>query len=299
MLSIIIPFFNEEENLPLLYQELVSVLDKSKSEYEIVFVDDGSTDKSSSLLRHVVKNNPSVKLIQSFTRRGKGYALQRGVQESRGEVVAFMDADLQDDPSDLPRFLDKIEEGYELVNGVRQRKDNAVIRTYSKLGNIFLRTFVRSPFSDINCGFKMMKRKVLDEIPFYANNFRFIPIAAFYRGFRVTEISVHNRPRKYGTSKFGMGKVVIGLIDTLTAFFLYEFSERPLHFFGIIGGFFFLIGFVSAAYMSYERLFLGMLLYQRPALQLAILFMVVGIQIIMTGFIGELIVYMNKKQPRV
>lgn len=296
MLSVIIPFYNEEENLPILYDELTRELAMHKNPYEVIFVNDGSSDKSAEVIGSITKKDSHIKLVSYHTRLGKGNALQKGVNESKGDVIVFMDADLQDDPADLTAFLKKLDEGYDLINGVRRRKDNLVIRTYSKLGNAFLRNFVRSPLTDINCGFKMMKRDILSEIPFYSNNFRFLPIAAHRRGYRVAEIPVNNRPRKFGVSKFGMGKIVIGFIDTITAYFLYEFAERPLHFFGVIGGIFFGLGALVTLYMTYERIFYGVLLYRRPALQFAILFIVVGIQIIMTGFIGELIVYINKKK---
>jgi hypothetical protein len=153
-----------------------------------------------------------------------------------------------------------------------------------------------SPVTDINCGFKAMKKEVLDEIAVYGNSFRFLPLTANFRGFKVVELPVINRPRKYGKSKFGPGKIFSGMFDTLRAYFIYQFSEKPLYFFGAIGGSLFLIGFFIGLYLSIERIFFGMLLYRRPALWLAVLLIIVGIQIIMTGMIGELIVYMNKKK---
>ena len=183
-----------------------------------------------------------------------------------------------------------------MVNGIRTvRKDNEIIRLYSNFANKVLRFILHSPFTDINCGFKIMRKSVLDEISLYANNFRFLPVAAFYKGFKVGEIPVDNRSRKFGTSKYRAGKLFIGLIDTFNAYFLYQFSERPLHFFGIIGGIFFLTGLAIAFILTIERVFFNMLLYRRPALLYGIVLIIVGIQIILTGFIGELIVYINKK----
>ncbi|MEO6508856.1 MAG: glycosyltransferase, partial [Patescibacteria group bacterium] len=145
-------------------------------------------------------------------------------------------------------------------------------------------------------GFKALKKEILKDTVFYGNNFRFLPLAAFTQGYKVTEVAVDNRARKYGVPKFGNGKAFIGLIDTITAYFLYKFAEKPLHFFGIIGGVFFVIGFLMALYLTIERVFFGVLLIYRPLLQLAILLIIVGIQIGMTGIIGELIVYLNKKK---
>lgn len=297
MLSIIIPFYNEKESLVQLHKELTDAL--GSMQYELIFIDDGSIDGGKEVLQNLSKTDSHI-LFTSFARRsGKGYALDKGVHMSKGERIMFMDADLQDDPKDIPHFLKKMDDGYDLVNGVRtKRKDSSVIKFYSKMGNGFLKKFLHSPFTDINCGFKLFKREMLDEIPLYSNNFRFLPVAAYYKGFQVTEIPVNNRPRKHGSSKFGITKSYVGFIDTITAYFLYQFAERPLHFFGTIGGIFFAFGFIVAAYLLYERIFQGVLLYRRPGLQFAIVFIVIGIQIIMTGFIGELIVYINKRNQK-
>ena len=300
MISIIIPFHNEGENISKLVEEIKTSLKEEEFGYEVVLVNDGSTDDFKNSLSKLLKDNKQVKLIDLPRRMGKGEALVRGLRESIGEIIVFMDGDLQDDPNDIARLYKKLDDKYDLVNGIRaKRQDNAVIKLYSVAGNYFLRSFVNSPIHDVNCGFKMFRRHILDHVVLYANNFRFLPIAAYYKGFRVTEIEVNNRPRLYGKSKFGITKPIIGFIDTLTAYFLYQFSERPLHFFGVIGGAFFLTGFLISLYLSYERIFLGVLLYRRPMLQFAILMIVIGIQIVMTGFIGELIVYVHKAKKNV
>ncbi len=300
MLSIIIPFYNEKESLPVLYAELTTEL-KKHGTYEIVFVDDGSSDDSFYVADSIVQKDSRVQLIRNRTRLGKGNALTRGIAVSRGDVLIFMDADLQDDPQDISQFLKKLGAGFDLVNGMRvTRKDNLVIRAYSKAANWFLRAFVHSPFTDINCGFKVLRRAVLDEVVLYGNNFRFLPVAAHISGFAVSEIAVHNRERTYGKSKFGIGKIFVGFFDTFTAYFLYKFAERPLHFFGIAGLLFFAVGFLVALYLTIERVFFQVLLYRRPMLQFAILMILVGIQILMTGILGELIVYIHKKRnPRI
>lgn len=288
MISIIVPFYNEAESLPVLIEQLTQELHKTKEEWEIILVDDGSTDNYKV---------DDVRVIRLRKRFGKGEALRIGVNNAKGDILIFMDADLQDDPKDIPHFLKKIKDGYDLVNGRRvNRQDSFLIKAYSNSFNKFLRLFVRSPLSDINCGFKAMKKEIFDEIILYGNNFRFLALAAFYKGFKVTEVPVNNRPRKFGVSKFGPGKFFIGLLDTLGAFFLYQFAESPLHFFGTIGSFFFLVGFITALFLSIQRIFFGVLLYRRPALLFAILMIIVGIQILMTGIIGELIVYLNKKK---
>jgi glycosyltransferase involved in cell wall biosynthesis len=297
MLSIIIPFHNEEENLVILYQELETALNKKGYDYEVVFVNDGSTDKSGQMVDELAKNNNRIIVVHLQKRSGKGNALVGGINKAHGDILVFMDADLQDNPADITKLIGKINQDYDLVNGIRTtRKDSSIIKTYSRLANAFLKFFSQSPFTDINCGFKALKRNVLDEIVLYGNNFRFLPLAAFYQGFKVSEVPVDNRERRHGQSKFGAGKLFIGVFDTITASFLYRFAEKPLHFFGTIGGALFVTGFIIAFVLSIQRLFFNVLLYQRPALLFAILLIIVGLQIVMTGIIGELIVYINKKK---
>ncbi len=297
MISIIIPFFNERENLPILYKELVDELEHLNRAYELIFVNDGSTDGSGVYARELAEKDSHVVFVNNRKRSGKGTALANGIRNAKGDIYVFMDADLQNDPKDIHDFLEKIDNGFDLVNGIRDTRDddNSLIRIYSNLGNKFVKKFLKSPFTDINSGYKVIRKEVLEEFTLYANNFRFMPLAAYMKGFKVGEVKIHNRPRKHGVSKFGTSKIFIGLIDTLTAYFLYQFSERPLHFFGIIGGVFFASGFLFTLYLTIERLFFGVLLYRRPSLLFGILLIIVGIQIIMTGFIGELIVYFHKR----
>lgn len=290
MISIIIPFHNERENLILLHKKLLHVLMKTKQEFEVVFVDDGSTD-------NYKLPSTNYKLIKHRKRMGKGKALISGFAASKGDVVVFMDADLQDDPEDLPLFFKKIDEGYDLVNGWRKnRKDPFFKKFYSAVFNQFLLGgLLRSKFHDINCGFKAMKREVLENVSIYGDNYRFVPILADKEGFKTAEIVVNHHPRLHGRSKYGFFRVISGFFDTLSTFFIYSFSEKPLQFFGPVGTLVFLAGFILCAYLAYERLFFGVLLFRRPALLLGVLLIIVGIQIIMTGIIGELIVYLNSK----
>ena len=294
MLSIIIPFHNEKENLSILLTQIHDVL-KDQS-YEIVLVDDGSTDQSSTSIKDQV-DGKKVILLKMGRQMGKGKALSVGIDRSQGENIVFMDADLQDDPADINHFAQKLSEGYDLVNGIRvNRKDNAIIKLYSTLAGWFLKTFLRSPFTDINCGFKIFKKKLTRDITLYGNNFRFFPLAAFYEGFKVAEIPVNNRPRIHGKTKYGISKLFIGFIDMVSAYFLYKFAERPLHFFGSIGSIFFGIGSLIIIIVTYQRIFEGILLYRRPALQYGIFLLILGVQIIATGILGELMVYLHNKR---
>ncbi len=294
MLSIIIPFHNEKENLPILISQLHDAL--KNQAYEIILVDDGSTDGSSAVIKNEV-DEKKVILLKMGRQMGKGKALSVGLAQSQGINIVFMDADLQDDPADINHFVKKLSEGHDLVNGIRvNRKDNLVIKLYSSSAGWFLKTFLRSPFTDINCGFKVFRKKLIKDITLYGNNFRFFPLAAFYEGYKVTEIPVNNRPRIHGTSKYGITKLFIGLIDMVSAYFLYKFAERPLHFFGFIGSIFFSVGALIIAIVTYQRIFEGILLYRRPALQYGILLFILGVQVIMTGILGELIVYLHNKK---
>jgi len=294
MISIIIPFFNEADSLPLLYKRLTSVLGKLKTNFEIIFVDDGSTDGSLKNLKMV---SPQVKIITHRKRLGKGQSLADGFKQSTGGTVVFMDADLQDDPADINKFLDKIRRGLQFVNGWRMKRQDPVSKTLpSSIFNlIIIKLFFKAKFHDINCGFKAMKREVLEQIPLYADNYRFLPLLAEGKGFRTGEVVVTHHKRRYGKSKFGFLRLMYGLLDTVTAYFIDKFSEKPLHFFGPIGSILFVSGFLVTIDLVFERIFYQRMLYRRPALLLGILFIIVGIQVIMTGIIGVLIVYLDKK----
>ena len=294
-ISVVIPFHNEKENLLALVDGLEKVVSRGSYDYEILLVDDGSYDGYESFLPQLTEKK-TVMLIKLNRQMGKGKALSEGLERALGDAILFMDADLQDDPEDIPLFIEKLESGYDFVNGHRfTRKDNGIIKIYSTIARWFLRNYLNSPFTDINCGFKMFRKKILSDVVLYGNNFRFLPLAAFYEGYRVGEVNVHNKPRIYGKSKYGISKLFVGLIDMLSAYFLYKFAEKPLHFFGGIGAILFGIGGLALAWVTYERIVMGVLLYRRPALLYAIFLVILGIQIIMTGIIGELIVYLHKK----
>lgn len=294
MISIIIPFFNEKKNLPLLLDKLLVQLIKIKKEYEIIFVDDGSTDDGAKS----ISQSDTVRVEIHRKRFGKGKALKTGISAAKGDIIVLMDADLQNDPKDLPAMLKKLDSGYDLVNGIRvgRHSDNFVLGSYSLFAEKFLKNFLESPYSDINCGFKVFRRSVLSGFVFYGNNFRFFPLGVYYSGYKVTEMPVTDNARLHGKSKFGPGKLLIGIFDTLTAYFIYRFAERPLHFFGPVGSVIFLSGFLLSLYLTIERLFFNVLLITRPILWLGLLLIIIGIQIMMTGVIGELIVYLNKKK---
>lgn len=292
MISIIIPFYNEKENLPLLLKLLIKEQKKLKEPSEIIFVDDGSTD---AWRLNFQKNN--IKVLSHRKRFGKGKALLTGFKESKGDKIVFMDADLQNDPLELGRFVKTLDEGYDFVIGWRKdRQDPVSKRLPSAIFNkLLLKLFFKSTFHDINCGYKALKRNVLEEIPLYGDNYRFLPIMARQEGFRTTEIVIRHKPRKFGKSKYGILRLLSGLFDTITTYFVYKFSDKPMHFFGSIGIVIFLIGFLVSMYLTILHIFYHVQLYRRPLLTFGNLLIIVGIQFVMTGIIAELFVYLRKK----
>ncbi len=294
MISVIVPFYNESESLPLLLKRLIEACKKIKEDWEVILVDDGSDDAGASKLKVKSEN---LKVISHRKRFGKGKALLTGFKESKGDVVVFMDADLQNDPSELKDFLVTLQKGYDLVIGWRKdRKDPVTKRLPSYIFNtLLLKLFFHSKFHDINCGYKAMRRSVLEEIPLYGDNYRFLPIMADQAGFRTTELIVKHHPRKFGKSKYGFLRLLFGLFDTLTTYLVYKFADKPLHFFGPVGGALFIIGSIITIYLSIQRIFFHMQLYRRPLLLFGTLLITVGIQVIMTGVIAELLVYLQKK----
>lgn len=301
MISIIIPFYNESQNIELLIPQIIDVGDGLHKSYELILVNDGSNEQILNIQKQVDSLNIKykkeiIKLITHRKKFGKGEALATGIKNASGEIFIFMDGDLQDDPKEIPIFLDALNNNCDFVNGIRKnRQDGILVKIYSFFAKKFLKFFLQSPYHDINCGFKAFKKEVLTDFVFYGNNFRFFPLAVFLKGYKIKEIPVTNHRRKFGRSKFGPSKLVIGVFDTLSAYFIFMFSEKPMHFFGPIGGVMFGIGFVIDLYLTIERVFFQVLLYRRPLFLYGILFTIVGLQIIMTGIIAELIVFMHKK----
>jgi len=293
MLSIIIPFYNEKESLPLLLNKLKQVLAKIHLKSELILVDDGSSQKY-----QLEKLSLPYQLVRHRKRLGKGRALANGFLQAKGEIIVFMDADLQDDPEELPKFIEKINQGYDLVNGWRKKREDNITKIWPSFifNQLLLKMFFKSNLNDINCGYKAMRRAVLEQIPLYGDNYRFLPIIAQQEGFRTTQVEVKHHKRLYGRSKYGFWRLFFGLIDTLTTYFIYRFSEKPLHFFGPIGAIIFGSGFIISLILTLARIFYHTLLYRRVILQLGILLMIVGVQIMMTGIVAELIVFLDKKQ---
>lgn len=288
-ISLLIPLFNEEESLPILYRELRETLEVLGIDYEIIFVDDGSTDRSFFVLERIHQEDNNVKVIQLRKNFGKSAAMAAGLAIVRGELIITLDADLQDNPEEIPHFIEKMREGYDLICGWRvDRFDPFFKRWSSRVFNFTTSFFTNVRLHDFNCGFKAFRSEVAKEIKIYGELHRYIPVFASWRGFKVGELKVRHRPRRFGKSKFGVERFFRGFWDFLTVFFLTKYMRRPLHFFGPVGLLAFLLGLIVNLYLSILW-FSGTPIGGRPLLILGVLLMILGIQSISIGLLGEMI----------
>lgn len=292
-LSLVIPLFNEEESLPELERWIRRVVEKEGYTYEILFIDDGSKDKSWEVVEQLATQNPYVRGIKFRRNYGKSAALHVGFEAANGDVVITMDADLQDNPDEIPELVRMIrEEGYDLVSGWKKKRKDPISKTIpSKFYNFVVRKVSGITLHDFNCGLKAYKNKVIKSIEVYGDMHRFIPLLAKWSGFRnIGEKVVEHRARKYGYSKFGMGRLITGFLDLLSVVFVGKFKKSPMQFLGTLGTVFFFLGFVILAYLSYNKLVNQVYQIQdRPIFYLGILTLIIGTQLFMTGFLAELI----------
>lgn len=288
MISIIIPLLNEEESLKPLYERLVSVFEKEKVEF--IFVDDGSSDNSFSILEEIAKKDSRVKIISFRRNFGKSPALAAGFKKAKGDIIVTMDADLQDQPEEVPKLIKKLNEGYDFVIGWKYpRLDPISKRLPSKVINFVTSKLTGLNIHDMNSGLKVMSRSVIEEVALYGELHRFMPHLAYMKGFKVCEEKVKHSERKFGKSKFGAKRFIAGIFDLLTVVFLGKFGKKPLHFFGILGLILLMAGFLINFYIAYLRFKYGGIMGRLPLLLLGILNMIVGIQFISIGLIGELL----------
>ncbi|MEN9795704.1 MAG: hypothetical protein RLZZ150_681, partial [Bacteroidota bacterium] len=246
-ISVVIPLLNEEESLPELARQLENVLERvARGKYEVIFVDDGSTDDSFRVIQDIHARNQRFKAIRFRTNHGKSAALAIGFSECKGDIVITMDADLQDDPNEIPSLVAKLEEGYDLVSGWKRKRHDPWHKTMpSKLFNAVTSRMSGIRLHDFNCGLKGYRREVIENVQVYGEMHRYIPALAHWEGFRVTEIPVQHRARQHGVSKFGMSRFLKGYLDLLTVMFTTRYIKRPLHFFGAVGSLFAVVGFVT------------------------------------------------------
>lgn len=303
-LSIVIPIYNEGESIAILYEELVSVCNSLKKPYEIIIVDDGSTDNCRSVLDGLLKKakESSVRLICIVFRKnfGKSQAIQAGFREARGGIVITLDGDLQDDPNEIPKFISKINEGYDLVSGWKFKRKDPLGKTIpSKVINAITSRLTGIKLHDFNCCFKAYRHEVIEELKIYGELHRYIPALVFSSGFRIAELKVYHRPRKYGESKYGFKRFFEGFFDLITVIFITKFIKKPLHFFGNFGLLSSFLGFSVIIFLYVRKFLLGIYIGHNPYLfLLGILLIVVGFQFFSIGLLGELMVRVNSEETQ-
>lgn len=296
-LSVIIPAKNEQDSIEILYTELIEILNKITKNFEIIFIDDGSTDNTFNTLKKIHEKDIRVKIIHLRGNFGKSTALQAGFNVAKFETIFTLDADLQDNPKEIPAFLEKLDQGYDLVSGWKKKRHDPISKVLpSRIINLIARILTGVKIHDTNCGFKAYKKEVVESLNLYGELYRFIPIFAAKENFKVGEIVVEHRPRRFGVTKFGWGRGVKGILDLLTVVFLTGYLKRPGHFFGTLGLIFFFAGFIIGLYISYLRLTTGTIQYRQPLLFLGMLLMIIGIQLISTGLLAEMIVFSKQRR---
>jgi glycosyltransferase involved in cell wall biosynthesis len=292
--SVVIPLFNEDESLPELCSWITRVMDQHQLSYEVILIDDGSTDNSWEVISQISAANQAFKGIQFQRNYGKSAALNEGFKAAQGEVVITMDADMQDSPDEIPALRDMIiHGGFDLVSGWKKKRfDNTLTKNIpSKLFNAVARKSSGIQLNDFNCGLKAYKNKVVKSIEVYGEMHRYIPILAKGSGYKkIGEKVVEHRARKYGVTKFGWQRFVNGFLDLATILFLNKFGKRPMQFFGLLGTLFFVIGFVASIYLVLAKFASqDFSLTNRPAFYIALTTMVIGMQLFLTGFVAELV----------
>lgn len=290
-ISIVVPLFNEEESLRPLANEIKKAMKGISADYEVIFVDDGSNDKSLSILKEISRVDSKFKFISFRKNYGKSAALQMGFKQVTGDAVVTMDADLQDDPNEIPNLIHKLEEGYDLVSGwKKQRFDPFIKRHSSKFFNFVTGLMSGIKIHDFNCGLKAYRKEVVKDLNVYGELHRYMPVLANWQGFSISEIPVKHHPRRYGKTKFGISRFFKGFIDLVTVIFTTRYIKRPMHLFGFLGAIAFIIGFIVNGYLSYEWM-MGHSLSNRPLLFFGMLLIIVGVQFFSVGLLGEMMVH--------
>ena len=289
MISVVIPVHDEERSVALLYDELSAAFAGDSRTWEAVFVDDGSSDGTFAALTRLHGANDNVRVVRLRRNFGKAAALDAGFGEATGNVVVTIDGDLQDDPSEIPRLLAKLDEGYDLVSGWKtKRRDPLTRRIPSRIFNTVAGKVSGVHLHDLNCGLKAYRAEVVEGMQLYGELHRYIPVLAHYRGYRVTELPVNHRPREHGRSNYGVERYVRGFLDLLTVTFMGRYRHRPLHLFGGLGLLAGMMGLAILVYLTIVKL-AGHAIGQRPLLTLGVLLVVVGVQLLSLGLLSELI----------
>ncbi len=296
-ISVVIPLLNEEESINELNDWILRVMESNHFSFEIIYVDDGSTDGSWEIIENLSENDNRIKGIRFLRNYGKSAALNQGFKMTSGDVVITMDADLQDSPDEIPELYRMIkEDGYDMVSGWKKKRYDPISKTIpSKFFNATTRWISGIKLHDFNCGLKSYKSDVVKSIEVYGEMHRYIPVIAKWAGFKkIGEKVVQHRKRKYGVTKYGLDRFLKGYLDLLTISFTSRFISRPMHFFGAIGSLLFIAGFVIAGYLAYAKLFLSVYrMTERPLFYFGILAMILGTQLFLAGFLGEMIARNN------
>ncbi|HYJ86610.1 MAG TPA: glycosyltransferase family 2 protein [Pyrinomonadaceae bacterium] len=296
-LSLVVPVYNERPALNELYERLSAVLRVFSSRYEIIFVDDGSNDGSLITLRELRAVDPFVRYIRFRRNFGKSAALAAGFRAARYGVVVTMDGDLQDLPEELPLLLEKLAEGFDVVSGWRHsRHDRISKRIGSRIYNAVTGFLTGVRLHDLNCGFKVIKREVLDEVSVYGERHRFLPVLASYRGFLLGEAKIAHAPRRYGDSRYGLERVFGGMFSLLTVILMTRYNNKPLHFFGFLGTLLAFIGFIIDSYLIVLRILQLQWLSNRPLLIIGTLLIIVGVQLILFGLLAEMVAFSYRRE---
>jgi glycosyltransferase involved in cell wall biosynthesis len=296
VISVVVPLLNEERSLETLYEEIAAALEPLEDEFEVVFVDDGSTDGSLAVLARLHEERSNVVVVHLRRNFGKAAALQAGFLEARGDFVVTIDADLQDDPAEIPKMLAKLDEGFDLVSGWKTRRNDPFLRRlFSRIFNWMTGAISGVHLHDVNCGLKAYRAEVLRGMRLYGELHRFIPVLAAYNGFRVAELPVNHRSRQHGRSRYGPERYLRGFFDLLSVTFMGRYRYRPLHLFGGVGVLLAAIGFIILLYLTVEW-FWGQGIGGRPLFTLGVLLEVVGIQFVSLGLLSELITSQHEER---
>ena len=291
-LTVVVPVFDEAESLPELAQLLRQVCEEEGMTFEVWFIDDGSKDESWKIIRQINENDTRFAGVRFRRNYGKSAALAVGFQRSRGKYVVTIDADLQDDPREIPALIEMLEQGNDLVSGWKRKREDPLSKTIpSRVINTITRKLTGIPLHDINCGLKAYRREVVKSVHVYGELHRYIPLLAKWEGFtRIAEKPVKHHPRKYGRTKFGIERFIRGFLDLISVLFMTRFAVRPMHFFGTIGTMAFFGGFLISLWISIDKVFMGRPIGDRPLLLFGVLMILLGTQMFTTGLLGEMII---------
>lgn len=298
MLSVVIPLYNESESIESLYRKLIDIVPLLDKRYEIIFVDDGSTDRSLEKLKEIVATDSAARLFSFRKNQGKAEALMLGFAKAKGDYIVTLDADLQDKPEEIVKLLDKAKQGWDVVCGWRKNRQDPFFKVVSsKLFNFLASILWRLHLHDYNCGLKVYTKDAAKALRIYGGLHRFIPLILHQLGFKVTEVPIVHEKRKFGKSKFGFSKLWKDLPDIFTMLFLSRYRERPLHFFGMVGGTVLVVGLVILTYLSLLR-FQGQTIGGRPLLLFGVLLVLSGFQIVFTGFLADLLISVSNSEKK-